>query len=43
MKNIVKYIMDIWMQDSFVLLNETLHIVVVNGLMVCYVLLTIFG
>ena len=30
------------MQDSFVLLNETVHTVVVNGLIFCYVLLTIF-
>ena len=28
------------MQDSFVLLNETEHTVVVNGLMFCYVQLT---
>ena len=41
--NIVTYTMNIWMQDSFVLLNETVHTVVVNGLMFCYMLLTIGG
>ena len=29
------------MQDSFVLLNKIVHTVVINGLMFCYVLLTI--
>ena len=35
--------MDIWMQESFVLLNETVHTVVVNGLIFCYVLLTMLN